>query len=135
MNQHRKRQFKSQYEPWALAVVCGRVSAESEPTAALLDVHFGRTQPVSEVEKLWIEYWNGKPPPASTLKDIYLERAMATQRSARPYAEIVHAYKLASLCGSEQARLWLCEQKLPPLQVRTIWHSKENQIWEINGMD
>lgn len=135
MDDYRKRRFKSQYEPWALAVVCGRVSSESPLALAFLDVHFGRSQPVSEVEKLWIEYWNGKPPSASSLKDIYLKRAMATQRPAHSYAEIVHAYRLANLCGSEPARLWLREQKLAPLKTKTIWHSQEIQIWEINGMD
>ena len=133
MDRHRKRRFKKHCEPWALAVLCGRISWESENAAEFLRVHHGQAEPSTEIEKLWIEYWDGKPPQVSALKDLYLKRAVAMQRSGSSYDGIVHAYKLAALCGSEQAHNWLQEQKLEPLRINTIWRSIDKEIWDLNG--
>ena len=133
MDRHKKRRFKKHCEPRALAVLCGRVSEESEEAAAFLRVHHGHAEPSTEIEKLWMEYWDGNPPQVSALKDVYLKRAVAMQRSGSSYDGIVHAYKLAALCGSDPALRWLREQKLEPLRINTVWNSIDREIWDLNG--
>lgn len=80
-----------------------------------------------------MEYWDGNPPQMSELKDVYLKRAVAMQRSGSSYDSIVHAYKLAALCGSDPALRWLREQKLEPLRINTVWNSIDKEIWDLNG--
>lgn len=133
MDRYRKRRFKKHGEAWALAVVCESVSENSEAAAAFLRVHRGQVEPSSEIEKLWMEYWDGEPPPKSKLKDMYLKRAENSQRSGTSYEGIVDAYKLAAICGSEKAHSWLREQKLEPLRINTIWNSIEKDVWDLNG--
>jgi len=133
MDRYRKRRFKKEGEAFALAMICGRISGEPEKVAALLRVHRGEAEPSTEIEKQWMEYWEGDPPPESELKDVYLDKAKTTQRSGASPEEILHAYKLAAICGSEQAHSWLQEQKLEPLRVNTIWNTIDKEIWDLNG--
>jgi len=133
MTDSKKKRFRTRYEEWALRVIFGRHPFESEGAAAFLRVNAGEAEPVTEVEKLWMGYWEGHPPPVSKLKDIYLERAQATQQPGTEYADILHAFRLASLCGSPQADAWLREQRLAPLPIKTIWNSTSKEIWDLNG--
>ncbi len=80
-----------------------------------------------------LEYWDGNPPKVSVIKDVYLKRAVAMQRSGNSYHGIVHAYKLAAFCGSDPAPRWLREQKLEPLRINTVWNSIDKEIWDLNG--
>jgi hypothetical protein len=131
MNSEQKKLFTDQHEPWALAVICGKIPAETPEAKALLKVHAGEAKPVSEIEQLWVEYWDGHPPATPDLSGIYLKRALATQHTTMSYSEITHAFRLASLCGSDPARAWLREQTLPPLNVNSVWG---NSCWDVNGM-
>ena len=90
MDRYLKKRFKDQFEPWALAVVCGRIPRNSSSSAASFLLEHQRVEPaVSEVGKLWFEYWDGNPPSAPELREIYLKRALAAQRAAQTYDKIL----------------------------------------------
>lgn len=127
------------FEPWMLAALTGQLSNDSQICRNLIEVHLGKREASTEVELLWMEYWNDEPPPLDTLPDVYLRRAQALQRSLSSedearYSRIVHAYRLAAVCGSNRAEQWLKEQTLMPLKINSFWSSQYIDAWDVNGL-
>ncbi len=134
MDTERRERFRKHFEPWVLAVIFGKISSESAEAAAFLRVNSGETPPKTEVEHLWLEYWEGDVPPVATMQEIYLECAISSQSPGTAYEDIVHAYRLAALCGSYQANCWLKEQKMCPLRINSIWKIWGKRLWDVNGL-
>ena len=130
-------------EPWIVTVLLGKLprNKESEATRHLLDVHAGIAEPNTEIERMWLAYWDRRLPMISDLQEVYFGKAQRIQRifgSNRNvvYDDVVEMYRMASLCGSVKADDWLREQSLEPMRTNTIWqcgyqHGK-NVRWGVN---
>ena len=133
MEPARREHFQKHFEPWVLAVIFGKISTESPDAAAFLRSHNGETPPTTEAGQLWLEYWCGKAPSAQKLTEVYLKRAIASQCPGTAYEAMVHAYRLADLCGAYLARCWLREQNLTPMRINSMWRCPDMHRWDVNG--
>ncbi len=129
-----------QVEPWIIAALLGKLPRDEDPEAQrhLLDVHARIAEPNTEIERLWLAYWDRKPPMISDLHDIYYGKAQHIHSvfGSDPsvvYEDVVVMYRIASWCGSVKAARWLREQSLEPLRENSVWRSVYLDRWDVNG--
>jgi hypothetical protein len=127
-------------EPWIIAVLLGKLPKDEDPEVVshFLDVHAGITEPNSETERMWLAYWDRKPPMIADLKEIYLRLAERVHCSfgsdpSVVYDDVVGMYQIASWCGSVKAARWLREQNLEPIRENSVWRSVYLDRWDVNG--
>jgi len=127
-------------EPWIVGTLLGKLPQEEEDQAVtrhFLDVHAGVVEPQSEIERMWMAYWDRTPPLISELETTYLSLAESLHHSLGhapgvTYENVVAAYRIASLCGSVKAEQWLEEQKFEPIKENSFWRSVYKNHWNVS---
>jgi|GEM_PF-3201992 len=127
-------------EPWIIAVLLGKLPRDEDTELArhFLDVHAGIAEPNSETERMWLAYWDRKPPKIAEFQEIYFWLAERVHGSfgsdpSVVYEDVVGMYRIASWCGSTKASRWLREQNLEPIKENSVWRSVYLDRWDVNG--